>query len=82
MFWNERMETLKGKDLGVLQLRRLKWTVKQAGKVPFYRNRLRVSQNRSGRDQDGLHIWHDNYSWRSSIPQPARRSAPGRRGRW
>jgi len=40
MFWNERMETLKGKDLRDLQLRRLKWTVKQAGKVPFYRKLL------------------------------------------
>ncbi|MDD1659385.1 MAG: phenylacetate--CoA ligase [Methanomicrobiales archaeon] len=36
MFWNERMETLKGKELGDLQLRLLKWTVTQAGKVPFY----------------------------------------------
>ncbi len=40
MFWNERMETLKGKDLGDLQLRLLKWTVNQAGKVPFYRRLL------------------------------------------
>jgi phenylacetate-CoA ligase len=36
MFWNERMETLKGRDLGDLQLRRLRWTVTQAEKVPFY----------------------------------------------
>jgi phenylacetate-CoA ligase len=36
MFWNERMETLKGKDLGDLQQRRLAWTVTQAGRVPFY----------------------------------------------
>jgi len=36
MFWNERMETLKGKDLGDLQHRRLAWTVTQAEKVPFY----------------------------------------------
>jgi phenylacetate-CoA ligase len=40
MFWDERMETLKGRNLGDLQLRRLKWTVKQAGKVPFYRKLL------------------------------------------
>jgi phenylacetate-CoA ligase len=40
MFWNERMETLKGKDLWALQLRRLRWTVKQAGKVPFFRKLL------------------------------------------
>jgi len=40
MFWNERMETLKGKDLGDLQLRRLRWTVAQAEKVPFYRRLL------------------------------------------
>jgi phenylacetate-CoA ligase len=36
MFWNERMETLKGKELGDLQFRRLRWTVTQAGRVPFY----------------------------------------------
>jgi phenylacetate-CoA ligase len=40
MFWDERMETLKGKELGALQLRRLRWTVNQARKVPFYRNLL------------------------------------------
>ncbi|MDD1666247.1 MAG: phenylacetate--CoA ligase [Methanomicrobiales archaeon] len=40
MFWNEKLETLRGKDLGDLQLRRLRWTVKQAGKVPFYRKLL------------------------------------------
>jgi phenylacetate-CoA ligase len=40
MFWNERMETLKGKELRALQLRRLKWTVAQAEKVPFYRDLL------------------------------------------
>jgi phenylacetate-CoA ligase len=40
MFWNERMETLKGKDLQALQLRRLKWTVGHAGKIPFYRKLL------------------------------------------
>jgi len=34
--WNERMETLKGKELRDLQLRRLRWTVAQAGRVPFY----------------------------------------------
>jgi phenylacetate-CoA ligase len=40
MFWDERMETLKGNDLAALQLKRLKWTVKQAAKVPFYRDLL------------------------------------------
>jgi phenylacetate-CoA ligase len=40
MFWDERMECLRGKALGDLQLKRLKWTVAQAGKVPFYRDLL------------------------------------------
>jgi phenylacetate-CoA ligase len=40
MFWDERMETLKGKDLQALQLRRLKWTVGQAARVPFYEDLL------------------------------------------
>jgi phenylacetate-CoA ligase len=41
MFWDERMETLRGKDLRALQERRLRWTVKQAAKVPFYRRLLK-----------------------------------------
>lgn len=40
MFWNERMETLPKKELGELQLKRLKKTVFQTMKVPFYRNML------------------------------------------
>lgn len=32
MFWDERMETLKGRDLAALQLGRLKWTVAQAAR--------------------------------------------------
>jgi phenylacetate-CoA ligase len=41
MFWNNHMETLSNDDLAALQLKRLKWTVRQAEKVPFYRNQLR-----------------------------------------
>jgi phenylacetate-CoA ligase len=41
MFWNERMETLRGSDLEALQLKRLKWTLRQAMKVPFYHRRFR-----------------------------------------
>jgi phenylacetate-CoA ligase len=41
MFWNERMETLKGEELQALQEKRLRWTVAQAEKVPFYREILR-----------------------------------------
>jgi len=40
MFWDERMETLKGKNLRALQERRLRWTVNQAVKVPFYQRLL------------------------------------------
>jgi phenylacetate-CoA ligase len=40
MFWNERMETLPEKELGELQLKRLKETVFQTMKVPFYRDTL------------------------------------------
>ncbi|RQD81997.1 MAG: phenylacetate--CoA ligase family protein [Methanocalculus sp. MSAO_Arc2] len=48
MFWNKEMETLRGKALGELQAKRLKWTFSQAEKVPFYQKRLRaagISQN-------------------------------------
>ncbi len=41
MFWNEKIETLKGKDLERLQLKRLKWTLKQVGSVGFYQKQLR-----------------------------------------
>jgi len=41
MFWNKEMETLKGDNLQVLQLRRLKATIRQAGKVPFYTKQLK-----------------------------------------
>ena len=35
------METLSDDELATLQLKRLKWTVRQAEKVPFYRTQLR-----------------------------------------
>jgi len=41
MFWNNHMETLSDDELATLQLKRLKWTVRQAEKVPFYRTQLR-----------------------------------------
>lgn len=40
MYWNKEMETLRGDDLDRLQARRLRWTVKQAQKVPFYKKLL------------------------------------------
>lgn len=40
MFWNERKETLPEKELCELQLKRLKKTVFQTMKVPFYRSTL------------------------------------------
>ena len=40
MFWNEKIETLKKKDLEALQLKRLKKTVAQVQKVEFYRKKL------------------------------------------
>ncbi len=39
-YWNREMETLKGDALHALQAKRLRWTVEQAGKVPFYRKML------------------------------------------
>jgi phenylacetate-CoA ligase len=41
MFWNEKIETLKGKDLEQLQLKRLKWTLSQVRHVGFYQQQLR-----------------------------------------
>lgn len=40
-YWNREMETLKGDALHAFQAKRLRWTVEQAGKVPFYRKVLR-----------------------------------------
>ncbi|UUX93703.1 phenylacetate--CoA ligase family protein [Methanoplanus endosymbiosus] len=40
MYWNKEMETLRGDDLDNLQAKRLRWTVKQAQKVPFYKKLL------------------------------------------
>jgi len=48
MFWDERMETLKGKELRDLQQRRLRWTVNQAYKVPFYQRLLGDASVRPG----------------------------------
>ena len=41
MFWNEKIETLKEKDLEQLQLKRLKWTLSQVSRVGFYQQQLR-----------------------------------------
>jgi phenylacetate-CoA ligase len=40
MFWNEKIETLRGQGLADLQLSRLKWTVDQAAHVGFYQRKL------------------------------------------
>lgn len=40
MFWNREIETLSPDELEALQLKRLKWTVRQAENVPFYKKRL------------------------------------------
>ncbi len=48
MFWDERMETLKGKELRDLQEKRLRWTVNQADKVPFYQRLLGDASVRPG----------------------------------
>ncbi|MDT8357086.1 MAG: phenylacetate--CoA ligase [Methanomicrobiaceae archaeon] len=40
MYWNRTMETLPPEELEILQKKRLKWTLKQAENVPFYRQRL------------------------------------------
>jgi phenylacetate-CoA ligase len=47
MFWNEKIETLKGKDLEQLQLKRLKWTLSQVRNVGFYHQQLREAGIRS-----------------------------------
>ena len=48
MFWDGRTETLKGKELGALQEKRLRWTVAQAAKVPFYQKLLGDASVRPG----------------------------------
>ncbi len=40
-YWNRDKETLKGDGLEILQSKRLKWTVRQAAEVPFYRDLFR-----------------------------------------
>src|SRR5690606_1905798 len=41
MFWNEKTETLKKRDLETIQLKRLKKTIAQVQNVSFYRNAFR-----------------------------------------
>jgi len=55
MFWNKEMETLRGRDLEELQLKRLKWTISQAEKVPFFKNKLRAE----GLSADSIHTPDD-----------------------
>ncbi|MBN2734494.1 MAG: phenylacetate--CoA ligase [Methanomicrobiaceae archaeon] len=43
MFWNKETETLKGDKLEKLQIKRLKWTITQAEKIPFYKKLLNNS---------------------------------------
>ena len=44
MFWNKETETLKGDKLENLQIKRLKWTIKQAENIPFYKKLLNESK--------------------------------------
>jgi phenylacetate-CoA ligase len=48
MFWNEKIETLKGKDLERLQLKRLKLTLSRVESVGFYRQQLKQAGIRTG----------------------------------
>jgi len=48
MFWNEKVERLNGAELERLQLKRLKWTLTQAGQVGFYRQRLQEAGIKAG----------------------------------
>jgi phenylacetate-CoA ligase len=48
MFWNEKVERLNGAELEKLQLKRLKWTLTQAGQVGFYRQRLKEAGIKPG----------------------------------
>jgi len=48
MFWDEKVETLRGKDLERLQLKRLKKTIAQVQNVEFYRKKLRESGVKPG----------------------------------
>ena len=41
MFWNEKTETLKKRDLETIQLKRLKKTIAQVQNIGFYRNAFR-----------------------------------------
>ncbi|OPY36379.1 MAG: long-chain-fatty-acid--CoA ligase [Methanoregula sp. PtaU1.Bin051] len=40
MFWDKKIETLSGKDLEALQSKRLKKTINQALKIPFYKKQF------------------------------------------
>jgi phenylacetate-CoA ligase len=48
MFWNEKIETLKKKDLEALQLKRLKKTVAMVQNIGFYREKLHDAGIRPG----------------------------------
>jgi phenylacetate-CoA ligase len=41
MYWDKKIETLKGKELERLQRKRFSWTLEQAKKLSFYRRRFR-----------------------------------------
>jgi phenylacetate-CoA ligase len=41
MYWNGKIETLKGKDLERLQRKRFLWTLEQAQRLGFYRRQFR-----------------------------------------
>ncbi len=47
MFWDKKTETLKGKDLEALQTKRLKTTIAQALKVPFYKKQFEHAKIKS-----------------------------------
>ncbi|WP_209690880.1 phenylacetate--CoA ligase family protein [Methanomicrobium sp. W14] len=44
MFWDKEKETLSGDSLEKLQLKRLKWTIKQTENIPFYKKLLNESK--------------------------------------
>jgi len=39
MFWNRAMETIRGDELADLQIKRLKWSLDQAGKTGLYQRK-------------------------------------------
>jgi len=72
LFWDKEVETISRDELEALQIGRLRWTIKQAMKAPFYRERFKAL----GLEPEDIHSLEDIRKLPFTVKDDLRQSYP------